>query len=329
VCCGHGGTLGDRVGRRRRNRKTGGSGTGQRTHRRREYKCALVRLWHLAGQAVAGGGTRLDQWFESGRNELATQRIEEYFLFGQPSIGLTDLRARPTDVIRCLDQRIAEERKKSVRSAAFEVDRQRYFLVPCSPHGGFEQQQPVRFAAYMRHHRIIADPLLPGVRAIIRDLAGFPALQQELQVIAEDPRQALVVGLGLFNDGHRPEGDCRAVEDDRQTIFFRGTSGDAERLASAREQIDAAEAAGVEVLLFPELTLSPANQQALADELLQRWQRGRACRIPLLVCFLSWLLVHLGEGGKEWLEGGQENRGINAREVFSLAFMPRKSLDAL
>ncbi|MBN8455320.1 hypothetical protein [Accumulibacter sp.] len=48
-----------------------------------------------------------------------------------------------------------------------------------------------------------------------------------------------------------------------------------------------------------------------------------------LVCFLSWLLVHLGEGGKEWLEGGQENRGINAREVFSLAFMPRKSLDAL
>jgi hypothetical protein len=48
-----------------------------------------------------------------------------------------------------------------------------------------------------------------------------------------------------------------------------------------------------------------------------------------LVCFLSWLLAHLGEGGKEWLEGGQENRGINAREVFSLAFMPRKSLDAL
>jgi len=48
-----------------------------------------------------------------------------------------------------------------------------------------------------------------------------------------------------------------------------------------------------------------------------------------LVCFLSWLLVHLGEGGKEWLEGGQGNRGINAREVFSLAFMPRKSLDAL
>jgi hypothetical protein len=44
---------------------------------------------------------------------------------------------------------------------------------------------------------------------------------------------------------------------------------------------------------------------------------------------LSWLLVHLGEGGKEWLEGGQENRGINAREVFSLAFMPRKPLDAL
>jgi len=48
-----------------------------------------------------------------------------------------------------------------------------------------------------------------------------------------------------------------------------------------------------------------------------------------LVCFLSWLLVHLGEGGRERLEGGQENRGINAREVFSLAFMPRKSLDPL
>ena len=249
----------------------------------REYKCALVRLWHLAGQAVPGGGTRLDQWFESARNELATHRIEEFFLVGQPAIGLADLCARPTDVIRCLDQRLAEERKKSLRSAAFEVDGQRYFLVPCSPHGGFEQQQPVRFAAYMRHHRIIADPLLPGVRAVIRDLAGFPALQRELQQIAEDPRQVLLVGLGLFNDGHRPEGDCRPVEDDRQTVFFRGTSGDAERLASAREQIDAAEAAGVELLVFPELTLSPANQQALADELLQRWQRGRTCRIPLLV----------------------------------------------
>lgn len=250
---------------------------------RREYRCALVRLWHLAGQAVPGGGTRLDRWFESARDELATRHIEEFFLFGQPSIGLADLCARPTDVIRCLDQRLAEERKKTVRSASFEVDGQRYFLLPCAPHSGFEQQQPVRFAAYMRHHRIIADPLLPGVRAVIRDLAGFPALQRELQQIADDERQTLVVGLGLFNDGHRPEGDCRPVEGGRQTVFFRGTSGDPERLASARQQLDAAEAAGVELLVFPELTLSLANQQVLANELLQRWQQDRPCRIALIV----------------------------------------------
>ena len=53
---------------------------------RREYKTALVRLWHLAEQLGDAGGTTLDRWASLPVDALADKRIDNFFTFGQPGI---------------------------------------------------------------------------------------------------------------------------------------------------------------------------------------------------------------------------------------------------
>ena len=176
---------------------------------RREYKSALVRLWHLAEQLGDAGGTTLDRWASLPVDALADKRIANFFTFGQPGITLQALQSRPTEVVSRLDQRLHEERRKASRPTRLVIEGRGYFLVPCTSHNGFEQEQPVRFANYMRHHRIIPDRLPSGVTASVRDLCEHARLQQQLAEIVHADLPALQIGLGLFPDGcgsFRPRG---------------------------------------------------------------------------------------------------------------------------
>jgi len=250
---------------------------------RREYKSALVRLWHLAEQLGDAGGTTLDRWASLPVDALADKRIANFFTFGQPGITLQALQSRPTEVVSRLDQRLHEERRKASRPTRLVIEGRGYFLVPCTSHNGFEQEQPVRFANYMRHHRIIPDRLPSGVTASVRDLCEHARLQQQLEDIVHADLPALQIGLGLFPDRHRLQGESTRTDATRQRTFFTATSDDAARLASAREQIRQAEAADVELLVFPELTLSPDNQRAIEQDLFRRWCNGEPCRIALIL----------------------------------------------
>jgi predicted amidohydrolase len=249
----------------------------------KEYKRALVRLWHLAHQPVACGGQVLDQWARLPVDDLAKRRIEDFFAFGQTQIAPRDVQSRPTDVIRALDERLREESRKPLRATRLSIDDWSYFLVSCAAHDGFEQDQPVRFANYMRHHRIITDQLSENVRANVADLCAYADLQHQLEGIAQSEKGSLTVGLGLFPDKHQLQGEQVQVDPTRRFAFFTTTSGEGERLVSARAQLDAAETAGVELLVFPELTLSPSNQQAIQDHLWRRWREHQPCRIPIIV----------------------------------------------
>lgn len=249
-----------------------------------EPRRALVRLWHLAHQPHVGGGTRLDAWFQLARDDTSSARIRQYFANGQPSLTRTVLDARPTDVICALDELIARQTTKPPPLRPITIDGHDYFLIPGSPHGGVAQRQPVRFANYMRRNHIIPRQLEHHITAAVSHLATRSATaRDQLAAIAERAPATLTIALGLFADGHGIDWAETDTGDGRRLCFARSTENEPKRLERAKTQILAAEAQDVDLLVFPELTLSLTVQAHLCCWLLDRYQAGAPCRIPLIV----------------------------------------------
>lgn len=252
-----------------------------------EWKEALVRLWHLGHQPSPAGGNQFDGWAGMTVQELPRKRIQRFFGKGKALPTLQDLEACPTEVIRQLDEALSGFGKKPRHPTPICIDGTSYHIVPCREHAGFEQNQPPRFCNHMRHHRIfpatLTTPHPAKVDVKVFDSAGLGRLHQTLKELAEQESASLKIGLGHFADQQTLAGTHRPVGEQRTYTFFTHTSDEAARRASAFEQIAAAETAGVHLLVFPELTLSPANQQAIERHLLDRSRQYRPCRIPLIV----------------------------------------------
>jgi hypothetical protein len=255
-----------------------------------DWRQALIRLWHLGRQSDPDGGTRFHLWSRAEDNHLASERITKFFAghAKHPSLRLDDLQHRTGDVIQALDLRLNEGEKRSPSQPPFPVriDGCAYHLVPCRSHNGYEQTQPPRFSNFMRHHRIIPTgiALASGSEVKVRliDSASFGSLHQQLKEQAEQ-NSGIHCAVGLFADGGEPQGSTVATSKTHGKCFFTHTTTDSTRLVSALSQIDTANAAEATVLIFPELTLSLANQASLLEALRQRWQTNERLRIPLLL----------------------------------------------
>lgn len=135
----------------------------------------------------------------------------------------------------------------------------------------------------MRHHHIVPASLNHNVKAEIRDLTACVDLRRELTELTETANPTLTIGLGLFPDRHPLTWSITQTDTNRSRAFATHTEGDEERYRLAIRQIDNAEQHGVTLLIFPELTLSIANQEKIVRWLLRRCRDGSPCRIPLII----------------------------------------------
>ena len=260
----------------------------QLINRDQDWRQALIHLWHLGRQSHPEGGTRFHLWNSAAENQVASERIKKFFAghTNHPSLRLDDLQHRTTDVIRALDLRLNEGEKRSPSQLPVLIDGCAYRLLPCRSHNGYEQTQQPRFANFMRHHRIIPTDIAltsgSQVKVRIIDSASFGSLHRQLKEHAEQD-SGINCAVGLFADGGEPQGSTVATSKTHGKCFFTHTTTDSTRLASALRQIDTANAAEATVLVFPELTLSLANQASLLRELRQRWRTEERLRIPLLL----------------------------------------------
>ncbi|WP_371325233.1 hypothetical protein VX159_06880 [Dechloromonas sp. ZY10] len=285
-----------------------------------EYRTALVRLWHLAQQSYSQGGTQLDEWSRKPSRMAVSDRIKAHFETGKELLELIDLLARPTDVIEALDRLLAAPKRKKIAVIPIAIESATYFLVQGSPHGGVEQTQAVRFGNYISHHQVIPEQLEKGVSARVHNLAEkAPTANAALKKQLKPKTATLCAALGYFMDQHQITWSTKETHHGREIGFATGTMGEKERFAEAQKQILAAEKRSVQLLIFPELTLSCAVQKDIADWLLERYETGNPCTIPLIVLGSFHLHCQSQPRNRCHLLQGTNGRSILVHDKFSPA----------
>ncbi len=285
-----------------------------------ENRAALVRLWHLAKQPAAGGGTQLDQWSQRPVDELATKRISEHFGKRKTPLSERDLEARPTDVIRALDQEIDAQKGKKPAFVPIETEGETYFLIQGSSHKGIEHQQAVRFGNYTHRHLVVPACLLNNVTTRLHTLAEqAPFSHKHLAKRRKEAEPRLRIALGHFPDFHQISWSTVKTDEARNIGFATGTQGENERLAAAKTQIAEAEKEQADLLIFPELTLSESVQEQLRDWLLQRDEQKNPCSISLIVLGSFHVRSESIARNRSRLLQGKNGRNILSHDKFSPA----------
>lgn len=285
-----------------------------------ENRAALVRLWHLAKQPAAGGGTLLDQWSQRPVDELATKRISEHFSKRKTPLSQRDLEARPTDVIRALDQEIDAQKGKKPAFVPIETEGETYFLIQGSSHKGIEHQQAVRFGNYMHRHLVVPACLLNNVTTRLYTLAEqAPFSHKHLAKRRKESEPTLRIALGHFPDFHQISWSTVKTDETRKIGFATGTQGENERLAAAKTQIRDAEKEDADLLIFPELTLSESVQEQLRDWLLLRDEQKNPCSISLIVLGSFHVRSESIARNRSRLLQGKNGRNILSHDKFSPA----------
>lgn len=261
------------------------------------YKRALVHLWRLAKKRDEQGNLSFDTWRKGYHPENHRTRIKkakEWLKTKNFPVNPFDVQAIYLAMMSALDDLLAEKLRAERLLPSIEPVKddanQEYWVIPRKP-SGFLFKQPVYLDFFHPNNLIMkAKSFRDEIGTIDFSIKPFDCLDNK------HPNQ-LRLAIANFNDDYILQGDELG-----QSRFFTCTSNDDARLHAAKEMMVTAEKQGAHILLFPELTLSPANQSAVRDWLEQRLINNESS--PLL-------LIGLGsfhENCKESNQNIQRNR---------------------
>lgn len=232
--------------------------------RSKKLKQALVYLRCLAQERQEGGGTRFVVWrlshHEAGASVQLANASKWLEQAAIPPDGL-DNPGMWLALMAALDNELEISGHGlppvllPIRSPVPDWNSCDTFWVLPRRQPGYLCDTPTYLEHYHPNHSIVPTRLS-------REMGDVHFTVRQLNLIwPERPRLA----IAGFDDEIIPQGSQQG-----RCVFYESTSDDAARLAAARRLISEAESQGVHILLFPELTLSPANQQAIMDDLYAR-----------------------------------------------------------
>lgn len=288
------------------------------------YKKAMLLLWLIARSSQAGGGARFNEWAKGFDKTAHLQRRDEVLDWltrreeGEdyhPPFNLeqgADCLALLSALDECLAERTAHALPAYRKPVTPPGADSAFWLLPRQSMFGFLHAQTSNLAFFHPRHVVVAKTSPLGQLALEVDVAISPATWRK-------PGNVLRIAVAAFEDRVRLK-----VERQGDRVFFPATDGEAERLASALEMIDAANREGAHILLFPELTLSPGNQRAIQGEIAER--KARHLRSSLLLLGLGSFHDHcsLAIGGttrrnRAYLIDGRDGRPLLYQDKLQIA----------
>lgn len=239
---------------------------------------ALVRLCRLANRVT------LNQWelyraVDEPGNRAFELQVEEFLLRLAKSQGIdeADVASAPLALMRALDRALVNERRaRKFSKKAIEVEGCRYWLVPrrCVFAGVPSlTYQPGSLARWMPHHALF----LGNVSDIaIEPVVPRGTLAERLETLGSANSPVLKVWVGHFEDG------CQvawATTTSTSGRWWASSISDAgKRRASLEATLDAARDVRADVVVLPELSVSPEMRGDLVA-----WIDGAVEGRPLLL----------------------------------------------
>lgn len=231
---------------------------------------ALVRLWVMAG-IYANRNLTLNLWeHKAGKvqRESRSKALRQDLKNGN-AISLDQANQDPLALVRALDSFLADEMRvdRPLSRVPHVIDSAEYWLVrhPLARRRNASQvDQPNNRAAWFRAHSVIPAqvgeahaPLL--VTVLEPDLATANALDAILAAAS------IRIFVAHFDDGVCLQG----VSNQAEKRFFTGFDEPATRSQSIHATLERAHRENADVVVFPELTVTPEQRDEIAI-----WQRG-------------------------------------------------------
>lgn len=248
----------------------------------RQYRHALVRLCVLAKDVSV-----LTKWENLATNSSRLSPTKQVFSDGlntEADLALAALESQPLALLQALDEFVAAASalsQPSLRDAltpesAFEVNGQTYWLLPLmlgNRRATSASRQPGHLEAWLHHHSVIPCNA-GGIEVAIQVAQG--ALDDALHRLWDaSPNPEFKVWIAHFNDG----ADVVGTPSDGTALWRASHVAPANiREQSVIQTLQAAQAAGVHAVVFPEFTLDPPLRTALIRHL-----RRNPGASPLLV----------------------------------------------
>ena len=249
---------------------------------RGDHHEALVRLWVL-------GTTRrhpdddlpLNAWERSTQRDRASRRASEIrvdeiratFNDGR-SVDQATAEADPLALVVALDAFLGlDTAPRAFAAEPYRVGEQDYWLVPLNPSragSASSARQTGNPQSWFRHHRVLPATLPTGLR--VEPQPSRDVTDTRLREIKHAGRMRTF--LGHFDDG------ATLVPPPADRFFATGLSDENARAASVGRALVRSVEEEADVIVLPELTVTPAQREVVKDQLRQTQRTGRG---PALV----------------------------------------------
>lgn len=235
-----------------------------------EFRKAMVRLCRLACEPLPDGRLQLQDWENSHRHpaDKALQSVKDTLGTSSRKITITSeqIASDPLLWLQALDEHCAVHYPDSVyaiNNPLYDGDGHNAWLLPIQSPGsrsGAHDQQFGNLRKWLRHHRYVPARSNTGVPLLIDSARGHAAwIGTQIP-----PGKPTTIGIVHFDDGVqlRTEEDVGAG-----TFSCTGLDLPDERLNRAKQLIEEAKGANIQILVFPELTLPLEARIAIQEHL--------------------------------------------------------------
>lgn len=235
-----------------------------------DLRAALVRLWVLSMQRTADNGSvELIQWENARADSEFDAHCKQFcsLLEEGKSVGPILAKAHPLALIRALDEHLAlSVPARRPPRLEYEVNGERYWLVrvPALRRSAARAAgQAGNRSSWFRHHAVVpASIQAHGLNLKTRVKQIDAATNARLQILVTERRMRVYVGH--FTDGIAIQWETNAGGKG----FASGLDDEPMRQTSISAHLQRAAAERADLVIFPELTITPAQRQAV-----HRWQR--------------------------------------------------------
>lgn len=228
------------------------------------FESALVRLWTMAE------GARLNKWEMSNRMRQLKSDTDDFaaLLFGEREITVESLELAPIAFICALDNfMVAIKTSQQAFKIPYTEDGNNYWILPVDLKGRANASLPRQRgsrAHWFKRHAIVPTKTLLGKFNVSVSVARM-GLAEKLGAMAKADASVLKFWIGHFDDSCCVSWDAALSVDGR----FRAVSLDdnATRGKSIVATLEAAKAAGAQIVVLPELSVDLTHRKHLEAHL--------------------------------------------------------------
>ena len=239
------------------------------------YRNAFVRLWVLGLD-----GPTLREWERrcgDGQTFAMAKANCHATLDGEGRLDAQTVERSPLALMQALDEYLFSGRSLSApslrrsnrASTQYSEDGKQYWLVPVllsNRRAAALSKQPGNLSHWVRHHCVLPTVTPHGVKVALQHTQS--TVDDKLHALWSAEMPSLKVWIAHLDDNAVVKGSTNqsAVGDWRATHIEPGE----DRMASLYRTVDQAQAAGAQVIVFPELTIDVAQRALLAKRLRQQ-----------------------------------------------------------